>query len=192
MLRVGLKKKKKKKKRTGWVAPTGDAVAAAASPTVIARRRTRVSMRLSVVGRPAFGSRFDASPRVQLVPDHAVPIMPSTDLDASLAFYERLGFTSVGAGSHVDWNYLILRRGGVHLHFYGDPTVDPLTTSSSCYVYTDDADALYDTWSAIGVEADPKTGSRLQPPVDTSWGMREFALVDPSGNLLRIGSPSSV
>ncbi len=29
------------------------------------------------------------------------------------------------------------------------------------------------------------------PPSDTEYGLREFALVDPSGNLLRIGSPSS-
>jgi hypothetical protein len=27
------------------------------------------------------------------------------------------------------------------------------------------------------------------PPVDTDYGIREFALVDRSGNLLRIGSP---
>ena len=26
-------------------------------------------------------------------------------------------------------------------------------------------------------------------PVDTDYGLREFALVDPDGNLLRIGSP---
>jgi hypothetical protein len=27
------------------------------------------------------------------------------------------------------------------------------------------------------------------PPADTDYGIREFALVDRSGNLLRIGSP---
>ena len=27
------------------------------------------------------------------------------------------------------------------------------------------------------------------PPVDTDYGIREFALVDQSGNLLRVGSP---
>jgi uncharacterized glyoxalase superfamily protein PhnB len=29
-----------------------------------------------------------------------------------------------------------------------------------------------------------------RPIKDTPWGMREFAVVDPSGNLLRIGTPS--
>src|SRR5918994_6416347 len=126
---------------------------------------------------------------VRLVPEFAVPIMPSKDLDETLAFYERLGFENAGAAPS-EWNYLIIRRGTAQLHFYGDPDVDPLTTSSGCYVFTDDADALYDAWSKIDVPSDPTTGSRLQgPPVDTDYGMREFALVDPSGNLVRVGSP---
>jgi len=33
----------------------------------------------------------------------------------------------------------------------------------------------------------PATGSRLVPPTDTDYGMREFAVVDPSGNLVRVG-----
>ncbi|MFD4657881.1 hypothetical protein ACFWP2_19885 [Kitasatospora sp. NPDC058444] len=37
--------------------------------------------------------------------------------------------------------------------------------------------------------ADPATGSRLTPPADTAYRTREFAMVDRSGNLLRIGSP---
>jgi catechol 2,3-dioxygenase-like lactoylglutathione lyase family enzyme len=125
---------------------------------------------------------------VRFVTEFAVPIMPSKDLDATLSFYERLGFENAGSAPS-EWNYLIIRRGGVQLHFYGDPEVEPLTTSSSCYVFTDDADALYAAWNAIGVPSDPTTGSRLQGPVDTDYGMREFALVDPSGNLVRVGSP---
>ena len=118
--------------------------------------------------------------------------MPANDLDATLSFYERLGFENAGSAPSA-WNYLIIRRGSVQLHFYGDPQVDPLTTSSSCYVFTDDADALYEAWNAIGIATNPKTGSRLQgPPVDTDYGMREFALVDPSGNLIRVGSPPFV
>jgi len=123
------------------------------------------------------------------VADFSVPVLPARDLDATLTFYERLGFENAGA-PHSKWDYLIIRRGGVHLHFYGDPDVDPLTTAASCYVYTDDADALYAEWNAIGVPTDPATGSRLQPPIDTDYGLREFALVDPSGNLVRVGSPT--
>jgi hypothetical protein len=84
---------------------------------------------------------------------------------------------------------VILRRGGVQLHFYADPDVDPLTTDHSCYVYVEDADALHAEWDRIGVATDRMTGSRLQAPTSTDYGLREFALVDPSGNLLRVGSP---
>jgi hypothetical protein len=64
-----------------------------------------------------------------------------------------------------------------------------LTTAASCYVRAADADALYDDWNGVGVQRDERTGSRLQAPMDTDYGMREFALVDPSGNLVRVGSP---
>jgi catechol 2,3-dioxygenase-like lactoylglutathione lyase family enzyme len=124
------------------------------------------------------------------VAEYVVPILPAGDLDATLAFYERLGFESTGG--HDAWDYLIIRRGGVQLHFYRDPDVDPLTTDRSCYVYTDDADALHREWEAVGVTTDAATGSRLQQPVDTEWGMREFALVDLNGNLIRVGSPPNI
>src|SRR5918995_1759165 len=117
----------------------------------------------------------------------AVPILPSRDLRETLAFYERLGFENRGAPPE-QWNYLIIGRGGIHLHFYGDSEVDPLTTAASCYLYVDDADRVHSEWAAL-VEPDVATGSRLVPPEDAEYGMREFALVDRSGNLIRVGSP---
>ena len=57
--------------------------------------------------------------------EFAIPILPANDLDATLAFYEQLGFENAGAAPS-EWNYLIIRRGGVQLHFYGDAgVVDP-------------------------------------------------------------------
>jgi catechol 2,3-dioxygenase-like lactoylglutathione lyase family enzyme len=122
--------------------------------------------------------------------ERAVPILPSRDLDETLAFYTRLGFEDTG-GPYKEWNYLIVSRGNGELHFWGDPSVDPLTTSFSCYLRVADADALHAEWERVGVPRDPTNGSRLERPVDTDYGMREFALVDPSGNLIRVGSPPS-
>jgi catechol 2,3-dioxygenase-like lactoylglutathione lyase family enzyme len=122
--------------------------------------------------------------------DRAVPVLPSRHLRETLAFYERLGFESRGQPPER-WNYLILGRGGVELHFWLHEDVDPLTTDAGCYVRVADADALHAEWERLGVPTDPATGSRLVAPVETDYGMREFALVDPSGNLLRIGSPRS-
>jgi catechol 2,3-dioxygenase-like lactoylglutathione lyase family enzyme len=118
--------------------------------------------------------------------DLAVPILPSRDLRETLSFYEGLGFENRGAEPE-EWNYLIIGRGDVLLHFYAEPDVDPLTTSASCYIYVTDAQRVHDTW-VDSVVADQKTGSRLVAPVDTDYGMREFAVVDRSGNLIRVGS----
>ncbi|WP_242889146.1 bleomycin resistance protein [Actinomadura litoris] len=115
-----------------------------------------------------------------------MPVLPSRDLAETLEFYARLGFET--RGSWPDAGYLIVARGTVTLHFWHHPEVDPLATAGACYVYVDDADALHREWDGIGVPGEEATGSRLAPPRDTDYGMREFALVDRSGNLLRVGS----
>lgn len=119
--------------------------------------------------------------------ERAVPILPSRNLRESLSFYEGLGFENRGAPPE-EWDYLILGRGGIEIHFYAAPNVDPLKTAASCYAFVDNAQALHDEWAKF-VVPDRSTGSRLIPPVDTEYGMREFAVVDRSGNLVRVGSP---
>jgi len=121
--------------------------------------------------------------------DLAVPILPSRDLRETLAFYVGLGFENRGAEPE-EWDYLIIGRGDALLHFYAEPDVDPLSTSASCYIYVADAQRVHDAW-VDSVVADQKTGSRLVAPVDTDYGMREFAVVDRSGNLIRVGSRST-
>ena len=112
--------------------------------------------------------------------ERAVPILPSRDLHESLTFYERLGFENRGAPPEA-WGYLILGRGEIELHLLGEPNAFPeLSGPSSCYLMVADADALYAEWSGRGVEA--------EAPVTSDYGMREFMLCDPSGNLLRVGS----
>jgi hypothetical protein len=119
--------------------------------------------------------------------EYAVPVLPGRDLYETLAFYERLGFSSQGAPIEQH-GYLIIGRGSIELHFFAAPDVDPLATDAGCYVRVKDAESLYREWEIIGVRTDPVTGSRLMSPTDTDYGLGEFALVDPSGNLLRVGS----
>ena len=119
--------------------------------------------------------------------ERAVPVLLSRDLDETLRFFERLGFENRGAPPE-EWGYLIIGRGDVELHFSEDPSVDPLSTASMCYLYVDDASRLHDEWKGL-IEPDPATGSRIEPVTTTDYGMREFAVVDRNGNLLRIGSP---
>jgi catechol 2,3-dioxygenase-like lactoylglutathione lyase family enzyme len=132
-------------------------------------------------------ARSEASVTIEV--EHAIPILPSRNLQETLEFYARLGFENRGAPPE-EGNYLVIGRGGVELHFVGAPETNPFTTSASCYIRTVDADALYEEWRQAGIIDDPATGSRLVPPHETEHGMREFALIDPSGNLIRVGSPS--
>ena len=112
------------------------------------------------------------------------PILPSRDLEATSAWYSRLGFERKGLWPD---EYLIVRRGAVGLHFFHAPDVDPFTSIAGCYLYTADADAIFAEWAALDLP-DSAIPRLHGAPQDTDYGLREFALVDPDGNLLRIGS----
>jgi hypothetical protein len=73
-------------------------------------------------------------------------------------------------------------RDAVHLHLSRFAELEPSTNCSACYLKVADADALHAEWSRAGIPG------RLTQPVDMPYGLREFAHVDPDGNLLRIGS----
>ena len=114
----------------------------------------------------------------------AIPILPCRQLDATLAFYGLLGFT-LEFEENEPAPYAILTLGGAELHFAG--IADPARAGlhGACYLRVPDADALHAHWRAAGV---PDEGlPRLGPIDDRPWGMREFALVDPDGNMLRVG-----
>lgn len=111
----------------------------------------------------------------------AEPILPARDLRRSRAFYESLGFT---AGFHDD-RYEILRRGALVVHLEPHDDLVPATNRTSCYWRVEDADALFQEFAALGL---PSAGApSLTQPFDEPWGMREFTLKDPAGNLIRVG-----
>jgi catechol 2,3-dioxygenase-like lactoylglutathione lyase family enzyme len=114
----------------------------------------------------------------------AAPILPVRSVSAALAHYRRLGFegTFYTEAWADDPEYGFLTWGPVSLHLAQVPHLDPKTSASACYLYVDDADALYATWQAAAVEG------RLTIPKDTAYGLREFAHIDPDGNLVRVGS----
>lgn len=109
------------------------------------------------------------------------PILPVGDLSRSRAFYEALGFT---AGFNDD-HYEIMRRGNLVVHLEARDGLEPARNETSCYWRVTDADALYQEYAALGL---PGVGApSLSQPADEPWGMREFTLRDPAGNLIRIG-----
>ena len=107
----------------------------------------------------------------------AAPVLASLNMDETMDFYvNKLGFR---AGWH-DAGYGIVRRDGIMLHFWKtDDRIHPEHTS--CYLYVDGVDELYAELQAAGVI---HPNGKLE---DKPWGMREFAVLDIHGNLLRIG-----
>ena len=120
-------------------------------------------------------------------PGLAIPILPARDLHETRAFYERLGFAAVGWWPDTFGGYAVLTRGDLAMHFYHAPDVLPHANHGQCYWYVADVAALHADAAAAGI---PATGTpRLTPIDEKPWGMREFAIADPSGNLVRVGQP---
>jgi catechol 2,3-dioxygenase-like lactoylglutathione lyase family enzyme len=115
--------------------------------------------------------------------DLAIPTLPSRSVKATAEFYKRLGFE--GGPHEFNPEYGILRRGSVELHFFTHRALDPADSSAGCYLRVLDVASIYRDFLAAQL---PRTGiPRMDTLEDKPWGLREFAVVDPDGNLLRIG-----
>ena len=116
--------------------------------------------------------------------ERAEPILPSRDLEETRQFYQRLGFTSWWDGK-APWDYEIVSRGDLVVHFFLESGLAPEANDTSCYWRVFDADQLHAELSALQL---PSQGiPRLTAPEHQPWGMREFTIVDSSGNLIRVG-----
>lgn len=113
--------------------------------------------------------------------DLAIPILPGRSLPATIAFYERLGFD----GEIVGQAYAILTRGDLEIHFFEYPEVNAAISHAGCYLRVADVDALYEAFQAAHLP--PQGIPRMDKLENKPWGMREFAVIDEDGNLLRIG-----
>lgn len=103
------------------------------------------------------------------------PIFPVRDLSAALAHYQRLGFAT---RAYEGGGYGYATADGVEIHLGVAPEAD---ARASAYLFVDDADELARAWQSAG--------GATSLPVDTEWGQREGAHVDPDGNVIRFGSP---
>ncbi|PCJ71569.1 MAG: glyoxalase/bleomycin resistance/extradiol dioxygenase family protein [Rhodobiaceae bacterium] len=116
-----------------------------------------------------------------------LPVLASKDFNETVSFYEKLEFETI----HLDpgdGGYLILRRGPIELHFFPYPDLDPKSNYCGAYIRGESVDAIYD-WLGLAthVPTKPEGIPRVMPPEDKPWRMREFHLIDPSGNLIRFG-----
>jgi len=108
-----------------------------------------------------------------------IPVLASLDMARTEAFYrEKLGFETIIQQD----NYLGMRRGELVLHFWKCES-RLIAENTSCYVEVEGIDELHAAYEAQGV-IHPNGALRNQP-----YGMREFAILDPDGNLITFGQP---
>lgn len=116
--------------------------------------------------------------------ERVCPVFPVRSVSRALDHYRSLGFTADAYGEKAEGDpiYGFVSRGSVELHLSRTPSLDPNRNTSACYLYVDDAQAVYEAWLSAGV------AGRFEAPTDTPYAMREFTYVDPDGNHLRVGS----
>ena len=115
--------------------------------------------------------------------DLAIPTLPCRSVRATVEFYQRLGFA--GGAHESNSQYAILRRGSIELHFFTHKGLEPAESSAGCYIRVSDVESIHRSFAASSL---PRTGiPRIDSLEEKPWGLREFAIVDLDGNLLRIG-----
>ncbi len=108
----------------------------------------------------------------------AIPVLASLNIDKTVTFYkEKLGFDKIG---WKDKNYAVIGRDKVEIHFWKcNNKIHPENTS--CYIQVEEVDELYEEMKIAGV-VHPNGLLQNQP-----WGMREFAVLDKDGNMIKFG-----
>jgi len=105
----------------------------------------------------------------------ATPVLASLDIERSVGFFvEKLDFETIHA---IQGQYGIVRKGPVGIHFWAcsDPAIPRAT---SCRIEVLGIDGLFRTCEALGI-VHPHAALELKP-----WGNKEFAILDPDGNLV--------
>lgn len=107
------------------------------------------------------------------------PVLASLDIARTVQFYEEiLGFKT----SWSDANYCVVKKHKIAIHFWKcDDNIFPENTS--CYIYVKNISHLYQLYSIKGII---HPNGQLE---DKHWGMREFAILDVDGNMIKFGQP---
>jgi catechol 2,3-dioxygenase-like lactoylglutathione lyase family enzyme len=118
-----------------------------------------------------------------------VPILPSADLDDSIAFYEALGFERTYRQKRPNPS-AVVELGEIGIHLFELEGFDPASSYGSVIIAVSDPDDLYARF-AEGLRARfgklPSSGiPRILRPRKRHGTVRGFSVVDPGGNWLRV------
>jgi catechol 2,3-dioxygenase-like lactoylglutathione lyase family enzyme len=114
----------------------------------------------------------------------ACPLFAAADVGRAAEWYrDKLGFKIVGLDAAYRDDYGIVSRDDVEIHFWRC-SERHIAENTSAYFRVDDIDAAH------GDMRRAAEGGRISPVAEREWGMREFYIWDPDGNLLRSGVPA--
>ncbi len=135
------------------------------------------------------------SPEGPVSTERTIPILPCRSIDDVLVFYRTLGFEVTYQQERPN-TFAVVQRDGIELQFFVLKGLDPANSYSTCYVLTSDVDSLYAAFTDRLRAALGRVPSRGIPRIGAlrqmSYGVRQFIVVDPGGNYIRIGQPTSV
>lgn len=106
-----------------------------------------------------------------------MPELPVDDVPGGVSYYrDLLGFSVNHEGPQIG----VMDRDKVRVLLVA--RTERHSGIGSCYVYVEDANALYAELVASGADVQGE-------PVSRPWGLREFVVLDPAGNQLTFGQP---
>jgi hypothetical protein len=123
----------------------------------------------------------------------AIPMLPSASIKETLEFYQAIGAV-ITYQQKAPNNYVGLKIRDIEIHFFGLKQLKREGNYSTCYLIVDDIDTLYNVcrdglksvYGKVPIRGIPRINQVKDIP---TYGVRQFIIVDPSGNYIRIGQP---
>jgi hypothetical protein len=105
----------------------------------------------------------------------AAPVLPCLNMVETVNFYQKLGFeTYMYAG------YLVANFQRAEIHFWETDDIH-LANNSGCYIHVHQIEKFYYAYQQHNI-IHPQGKLEIK-----AWGMKEFAILDNNGNLIRFG-----
>ncbi|WP_293944754.1 MULTISPECIES: VOC family protein [unclassified Sphingobacterium] len=111
-----------------------------------------------------------------------IPILKYVAIDATLTFWETLGF-KVTFRQDRPYKYAVLEREGSHLHFHYSKNIEILTPGNGCLIIINDVQKIYQEFCDALKRHLGRIPSKDLPRISRMKPARtRFTVTDPSGN----------
>jgi len=121
------------------------------------------------------------NPKDPPVLSHYVSVLSVANIQRSMLFYTvRMGFeVTFEWGDPTD--YVIIQQANIKIHLSENKKLYTTSNMSrAIYVFTSKVEQLYADFKAKGIE-------NISTPQETDYGMVDFDVIDPDGNILTFG-----